>query len=512
MRFYGALLSSLCLSSLFCEQKPIVVIIPSYKNAQWYQRNLDSVCFQNYDNYRIIYIDDCSPDGTGDLVQSYIDEHNLHEKITFIRNQTNFGAMANHYKAVWMCQDNEIVVHLDGDDWVKHNDVLARVNQEYQDSQVWLTYGQFERYPDGKKGYCRPTPPAVLQRNAFRECDWFTSHLRTFYAGLFKQIALKDFVHNGDYFRVTCDMAMFFPLVELAGPHARYINDILYVYNEETNLNDYKRDLLAQLHCDKLIRSRSKYRPTHFYMRAQTDNQVDIVIFFDHQSHISSTLEMLSKSMATITLLYTQEQQDEIELFRSQFPHVYFTCVSNDDVSEVMLNIASKPGYVLCMQDDYNMPEALPLQKAIEVLEQTQALSFHFALGGDAQHTRLLKRTQKIPPLIGLKDEHCAWRYKNAEFDWRQPYGQMSLYRKADLKRLIDGTVFNSYQEFAQVLQLSTVDLEHMGVCCKKVVVSLQKEDELPCWAQALIATGHQFVSDESYADSLKRIGFTLLQ
>ena len=78
MRSYALLISSLVLSSLYGEQKPIVVIIPSYKNAQWYQRNLDSVCFQNYSNYRIIYIDDCSPDGTADLVQSYIDEHNLH--------------------------------------------------------------------------------------------------------------------------------------------------------------------------------------------------------------------------------------------------------------------------------------------------------------------------------------------------------------------------------------------------------------------------------------------------
>lgn len=54
------------------DQKPIVVIVPSYNNRNHYQRNLDSIVLQNYTNYHVIYIDDVSPDGTGALVRSYI--------------------------------------------------------------------------------------------------------------------------------------------------------------------------------------------------------------------------------------------------------------------------------------------------------------------------------------------------------------------------------------------------------------------------------------------------------
>src|SRR5437868_2077214 len=58
----------ICFSSfLFCSftiliptQKPIVVIIPSYNNVQWCVKNIESVLTQNYSNYRVIYIDDCS--------------------------------------------------------------------------------------------------------------------------------------------------------------------------------------------------------------------------------------------------------------------------------------------------------------------------------------------------------------------------------------------------------------------------------------------------------------------
>ncbi|MGE0670989.1 MAG: glycosyltransferase, partial [Parachlamydiales bacterium] len=47
------------------EEKPMVVVIPSYNNKNWYQRNFDSVFFQKYDNNRVIFIYDSSPDCTG---------------------------------------------------------------------------------------------------------------------------------------------------------------------------------------------------------------------------------------------------------------------------------------------------------------------------------------------------------------------------------------------------------------------------------------------------------------
>ena len=56
------------------KEHPLVVIIPSYNNAQWYKKNLDSVFNQRYSNYRIIYLDDASTDQTGYLVEKYIQE------------------------------------------------------------------------------------------------------------------------------------------------------------------------------------------------------------------------------------------------------------------------------------------------------------------------------------------------------------------------------------------------------------------------------------------------------
>ena len=61
---------------------PLAVVIPSYNNAQWYKLTLDSIFSQKYENFRVVYIDDASPDGTGDLVEQYIHEHGLEHKCT----------------------------------------------------------------------------------------------------------------------------------------------------------------------------------------------------------------------------------------------------------------------------------------------------------------------------------------------------------------------------------------------------------------------------------------------
>ena len=129
-------------------EKKIVIIITSYNNKDWYIKNLDSACFQFYENYRVIYIDDASIDGNAELVEKYIEEHNLHNKVKLYKNETWLSQMTNHYKAVHMCHDDEIIVHLDGDDWLKHEYVLSYINQLYQKQDIWLTYGQSLLWPD----------------------------------------------------------------------------------------------------------------------------------------------------------------------------------------------------------------------------------------------------------------------------------------------------------------------------------------------------------------------------
>ncbi len=261
-------------------ERPLVVVIPSYHNAEWYQRNLDSVFMQQYQNYRVIYIDDCSPDGTGNLVEKYVKDQEQENRVTIIHNTKRRGALANHYRAIHMCENHEIVLCLDGDDWLKHKHVFERVNYAYKDPNVWLTYGQYEIYPTSELGHCRKLPESIISHHAYRECMWVTSALRTFYAGLFKQIKLQDLLLDGNFFQASGDLAFMYPMLEMANGKFTFIDDILYVYNCATPHNDFKMRVLVQIFSSNVIRARKKYKAINsLYNNDNSNNNVDLVIF-----------------------------------------------------------------------------------------------------------------------------------------------------------------------------------------------------------------------------------------
>ncbi len=243
-------------------ERKIVIVTASYNNKQWYKWNLDSVLAQEYDNYIVIYTDDCSTDGTLDLVEKHIEQSTKKDKFTLIKNNERKRQLANQYNAINSCKDTDIIIILDGDDRFAHNKVLSYINQVYADPNIWLTYGQFKFYPSGKKGFCREMSPETIDNNKIRNFGLFPSHLRTFYAGLFKQIKLDDLKYKGTFFHMCCDIATMYPMLEMARGHFKFIPDVLLEYNNANPLNIHKlnrhlqyaiyRDLCKRKPCDKI--------------------------------------------------------------------------------------------------------------------------------------------------------------------------------------------------------------------------------------------------------------------
>ena len=57
--------------------KKFVIVVPGYNYSKWYDKCLLSVINQKYDNYRVIFTDDCSSDGSGDLVKKFLEKYNI---------------------------------------------------------------------------------------------------------------------------------------------------------------------------------------------------------------------------------------------------------------------------------------------------------------------------------------------------------------------------------------------------------------------------------------------------
>jgi glycosyltransferase involved in cell wall biosynthesis len=257
---------------LLSKSRHFVICTASYNNEKWAKKYLESVFSQNYKKFRVVYYDDCSTDKTLDIVKKFVKDHNVENKIHIVHNSSRVGPHENYFHMLYSkdapIKDSEIVIINDGDDWLANNHVLSQLADVYANPDVWITYGQFKVYPSGTLGCSRKIPDKIIEQNDIRSYKWVTSHLRTFYAWLYRQIKFEDFFFNGQFVKRAGDVAIMIPMIEMAGKHSRFISEILLVYNC-ANENHYGKplgDAFASLDERKAVeneirKKRPKYQP-----------------------------------------------------------------------------------------------------------------------------------------------------------------------------------------------------------------------------------------------------------
>ena len=201
-----------------------VFIIPSYNNALYYKKNLDSIFAQNYPYYRIIYTDDASTDGTYEFVKKYIIDNGFEQKSTILKNNINMMQTYNRYVMYNMCQDDEICCMLDGDDWLVDSDVLTKLNNLYNANDLLISYGQFYYYFDDKiqnlSGIQKYNIDTIMSLTYRKHPLFVSQHLRTCCAKLLKTIPLDYLKFNGDFLKCCSDKAeMLWVLERSEGRH-----------------------------------------------------------------------------------------------------------------------------------------------------------------------------------------------------------------------------------------------------------------------------------------------------
>jgi glycosyltransferase involved in cell wall biosynthesis len=234
----------------------MIIVTTLYNCENYIEQCLASIMGQTHKNFKCYITDDLSTDNSVKLVKKMIEGD---DRFILIQNTEKLYQPGNYDQVIRNnldISDNEIIVEIDGDDWLPTSKVLEKIHQIYLDDNVWITNGSF-RYSNGTNGFSSKQNLDIDLRKSRMTC----SHMRTWRAFLWRKIKQEDLKdENDEYWKVTGDLAFMFPMLEMSGEeHYKFVEEIMYVYNEQNPLNDHKVDLSLVNEIANKIRNKTKY-------------------------------------------------------------------------------------------------------------------------------------------------------------------------------------------------------------------------------------------------------------
>ncbi len=117
----------------------VSVIVPNYNHAAYLRRRLDTIYAQDYGNVEVILLDDCSTDGSQDILRDYALRHSANTTTCF--NDVNSGGVFNQWKKALELATGELVWIAESDDYCDPN-YLGELVRFFRNESVTLAFSR----------------------------------------------------------------------------------------------------------------------------------------------------------------------------------------------------------------------------------------------------------------------------------------------------------------------------------------------------------------------------------
>ena len=218
-------------------ETPMVLFVPYCEvYSSFIVQCLESISRQSYSKYSVLIVNDGAKHT--DHVQTYILGKS---NFTLIHRQDNGGPAASKWTFLEYIQNNvtkysvnDIVMIIDGDDYLVDDKVFTTINDTYHQSKCWMTYGT----AIGK--WCGNGIPIPTEWKNIRSERWIYDHPRTFKLAFALTFQENDFRMNGKWLTKGTDRPIVYNCVEMSGKErCVFIPRKLYYYVEHPQ-NSYK--------------------------------------------------------------------------------------------------------------------------------------------------------------------------------------------------------------------------------------------------------------------------------
>lgn len=219
-------------------ENKLYILVPIYNFDKFIRKCLQSMLNQRYSNWLAILYNDGSTDSSKLICEQYQASHGNRFKV--INIATNAGPAATKYNGIQhikkIAHKSDIMMILDGDDYLLTRDAFTIINQTYITTKCWFTYGSFE----GKWSNQIIDIPRDKDTILYRQISWRYGHPRTVLCHLLHHFITADFQYKGKWLTKCTDRPFIFNICEWAGKdRIQYIPNVIYYYRDHLN-NTYK--------------------------------------------------------------------------------------------------------------------------------------------------------------------------------------------------------------------------------------------------------------------------------
>lgn len=289
------------------------IVMPTYNDADTITYTLESIRKQEYNNWELIISNDGSKDNTKEVVQNYIKDNNLEEKIKYIEDKNGDQNNAILRTLKYITGDYVYILH--SDDAFNNNNVLKDANEyliknkDYDaiianatliDKDYKVTGTQFTKEYINKE-YIMPLMLLWLGRNLYIDFAFFKKEI---FISKVKESYLKwnfPFWFDPEEYKMLNVKKVDFPFFRYMVHEGNYINNevgALNVINGElrTAINLLKKYKLPFYKFQYLIfralnKFKISYRPIYIKKESSDKEKYKIVKFIMNKKYSDEEIE-----------------------------------------------------------------------------------------------------------------------------------------------------------------------------------------------------------------------------
>jgi glycosyltransferase involved in cell wall biosynthesis len=143
------------------EEPKITVIIPAYNAEEGIKTAIESILRQTWQNFELIIVDDCSPDGTAETVRTYAEKE---ERIKLLTTPENSGPYVARNIALKEATGEFVTIN-DSDDWSHPKKLEIQARHLLKNPEVIANTSEQARMTEELGLYRRGTPGKYIFTN-----------------------------------------------------------------------------------------------------------------------------------------------------------------------------------------------------------------------------------------------------------------------------------------------------------------------------------------------------------